>query len=228
MNLQGAALDYIAGAYVLGSLTPRARRRFNRLLRVSPAARASCELWEERLSSLYLALPAVRPETSTWPAILARLEARTQSRRSSGPARLRQLLAAMIVGASLMLGWFYYQQNLTPMYTALIADPAGSGLWDFSAPATARRLTVHTHQPGLVPADRAYELWALPDGEGAPVSLGLMAREGETLVINLQAGQRRALQVARSLAISVEPPGGSPTGAPTGAVIYVTPLQRRS
>lgn len=225
MNLQGAALDSVAGAYVLGSLTARARRRFNRLLQVSAAARASCALWEERLSGLYLALPAVRPEAATWPAILARLEGRRRG-RDAQPARRRQLLVAMIVGASLVLGWFYYQQNLRPVYTALVADEVGAGLWDFSAPATARRLTVHAHRPGLVPVDRSYEIWALPERGGAPVSLGLISPEGETRIIDLPEGQRLALQRARSLAISVEPSGGSATGAPTGAVIYVTPVQR--
>ncbi|MEP7312811.1 MAG: anti-sigma factor [Pseudomonadota bacterium] len=227
MNLQGTTLDSVAGAYVLGSLSPRARRRFNRLLQTDAAARASCDRWEERLAGLYLALPSVRPEAGTWPAILARLDARARSGTGQRPARLKQLLAAMIVGASLALGWFYYQQNMAPVYTALVADQAGAGMWDFSAPANASKLTVHTHRPGLVPANQAYELWALPGGGGTPVSLGLISPSGDINVLALQEGQRRALQMANQIAISVEPPGGSPTGAPTGPVIHVAPLQRR-
>ena len=107
MNLRAATLDHVAGAYVLGILTQRARRRFIRLLQTEPAARAGCDRWEERLVGLYLALPSVRPETSTWGAIVTRL----QSRASGGvrPARRRQLLAAAIAGTVLAVCWFYFR-----------------------------------------------------------------------------------------------------------------------
>jgi anti-sigma-K factor RskA len=36
--------------------------------------------------------------------------------------------------------------------------------------------------------------------------------------------QRRALAASRQVAVSLEPAGGSPTGAPTGPVLYVASL----
>jgi anti-sigma-K factor RskA len=57
------------------------------------------------------------------------------------------------------------------------------------------------------------------------VSLGLMPATGR-LRLALDDRQRAALAIAANVAVSDEPPGGSPTGAPTGAVLYVAPLAR--
>jgi anti-sigma-K factor RskA len=69
---------------------------------------------------------------------------------------------------------------------------------------------------------KAYELWALPRG-GQPVSLGVLPAGG-TQERTLNAAQRAALLAADKVAVSVEPPGGSPTGSPTGPVIIVANL----
>jgi anti-sigma-K factor RskA len=41
----------------------------------------------------------------------------------------------------------------------------------------------------------------------------------------LGAAQMSALGTAAKLAVSLEPAGGSPTGAPTGPVVQTAPLQ---
>jgi anti-sigma-K factor RskA len=46
------------------------------------------------------------------------------------------------------------------------------------------------------------------------------------LRLPLNDRQRVALGLAPNIAVSDEPAGGSPTGAPTGAVLYVAPLAR--
>jgi anti-sigma-K factor RskA len=68
-----------------------------------------------------------------------------------------------------------------------------------------------------VPSDRDLELWSI-HGQSAPRSLG---------VIHLRNGQATIPQVTAdlmgkdvTLAISLEPKNGSPTGQPTGAVLY--------
>ncbi|HXC59362.1 MAG TPA: anti-sigma factor, partial [Steroidobacteraceae bacterium] len=77
----------------------------------------------------------------------------------------------------------------------------------------------------VVPTARDYELWALQPGGAAPVSLGLMPRTGSANR-KLTDAQRTALLAARQLALSDEPSGGSTTGAPTGAVLFVVDLAR--
>jgi anti-sigma-K factor RskA len=60
---------------------------------------------------------------------------------------------------------------------------------------------------------KSLELWAIPPGQ-APQSVGLVSPEGLTALRRAQG-----LAGVQQLAITLEPPGGSPTGAPTGPVI---------
>ncbi|MCV6801492.1 anti-sigma factor domain-containing protein, partial [Achromobacter ruhlandii] len=60
---------------------------------------------------------------------------------------------------------------------------------------------------------KALELWVIPPGQ-APQSVGLVAPEGLTALPRAQG-----LEGVQTLAITLEPPGGSPSGKPTGPVI---------
>lgn len=66
---------------------------------------------------------------------------------------------------------------------------------------------------GTVPPDRVLELWAI-GGDGVPVSLGILPDAGLVALPEPIRAQIAGL----TLAISEEPTGGSPTGAPTGPV----------
>ncbi|PWG68431.1 hypothetical protein DF186_25135, partial [Enterococcus hirae] len=62
-----------------------------------------------------------------------------------------------------------------------------------------------------------HELWLIADGADAPVSLGVLDNAGTTRIRvpdDIAPGVRTG-----TIAISIEPPGGSPTGAPTGTVV---------
>jgi anti-sigma-K factor RskA len=88
----------------------------------------------------------------------------------------------------------------------------------------SRYLTVKAVAPVDLPSGRALELWMLPDGR-APVSMGLIPAAGiDRLALRSPVGV--ALQDIPALAVSVEPAGGSPTGAPTGPVIYTGRVER--
>ena len=73
----------------------------------------------------------------------------------------------------------------------------------------------------VAPAGRATELWAIPP-DGAPVSLGVLP-EAENWIVNLPP-ELAGLETELTLALSDEPEGGSPTGAPTGEVLAATQL----
>ena len=85
----------------------------------------------------------------------------------------------------------------------------------------ADRLVTHAVK-GVAPAGHDYELWALPKG-ASPVSLGVLPAEGASSRI-LTAIQKKALASSSQVAVSIEPIGGSPTGQPTGEVVFVAPL----
>lgn len=71
------------------------------------------------------------------------------------------------------------------------------------------------------PSGRSLELWYVGPG-AAPKPLGLLGDEATRLRLPPEAGRSGAGLIA----VSVEPPGGSPTGQPTGQVIYTGKLIR--
>ena len=68
-----------------------------------------------------------------------------------------------------------------------------------------------------VPAGRALEVWILPSRERGPVSVGLMDR-ARTLQLQLKdlppPGSDQLFE------ITLEPATGSPTGRPTGPILF--------
>lgn len=69
-----------------------------------------------------------------------------------------------------------------------------------------------------------HELWVIP-ADGKPRSLGKL-RPGARMHARLEPARARELHQGATLAISVEPLGGSPTGSPTGPVIASGKLER--
>ena len=106
----------------------------------------------------------------------------------------------------------------------VLAGPDAKPAMVATAERGSRYLTVKAVATVDVPPGRALELWMLPDGR-APVSIGLVPASGiDRLALRAPVGV--ALQDIPALAVSVEPPGGSPTGAPTGPVVYTGRVER--
>jgi DNA-directed RNA polymerase specialized sigma24 family protein len=100
---QDMALGYAAAAHALGTLSPRARRRFRALLMRDIAARRAWQQWEQRLSTLTPDIPTVRPPDNAWGAIEKRVDPKTPARAR---AQVRWLLAAVVIAAiALVLVW---------------------------------------------------------------------------------------------------------------------------
>lgn len=71
---------------------------------------------------------------------------------------------------------------------------------------------------GSVPAGRAWQFWTKPEGAAGPTSLGLV-RAGQTLELPVQ--RLPAVGARQLFEITLEPEAGSPTGRPTGPILYV-------
>lgn len=96
MKLQGRALEQIAAAYTLGSLSPLATRRFEVLLAHDISVRRAWQQWEGRMAMLAAHPLQVRPHDRTWQVIEVRIRKPEPRPRS----QLRWLLPAMIVLAA--------------------------------------------------------------------------------------------------------------------------------
>ena len=66
---------------------------------------------------------------------------------------------------------------------------------------------------------QAHELWLLPESGAAPISLGVLDPTGDTQR-PLPPEVAAQLRPGAGLAISLEPAGGAPGGAPTGPITY--------
>jgi anti-sigma-K factor RskA len=231
MNYQNDQLrDVLAAQYVLGTLQGPARRQFERRLALDPALRREVAGWQERLAPLNLAVQPVQPPARVWRKIQLRLG--PASRSAGGLARLWESLgfwrgaafasslAALVLAAYLSVVIPAAQQR--EMMVVVMADDQSTPAMTISWRTEGRgerqmRVRVIGHQ--VMDPDTAWELWMLPGREQKPVSLGLITTH-ETQTVAVPARLVPMFDRAWGLAMSVEPKGGSPTGLPTGPVLY--------
>ena len=107
---------------------------------------------------------------------------------------------------------------------AMVGHDRTHPAWIIARSPNSTALTIRALENVQSDPQMAYELWALPEKAKPPVSLGLLPRLG-ILKRELSAAQRVALLNSRHVAVSLEPAGGSPTGSPTGPVLYVAAVR---
>src|SRR6185503_14478355 len=114
--------------------------------------------------------------------------------------------------------------EMAATYLAVLSDPKTQRpVLVVSAGRSSNELWVKTLDPAIHVPDRSLELWALPPGQ-PPKSLGVIAASEKMTALKLVAAADQAFAEVPALAVSLEPPGGSPTGAPTGPVLYTGPF----
>ena len=226
MNYRNPRLHtLLAGEYVLGLLRGPARQRFERLMMESRALAAEVVVWETHFAHWALSLQPVDPPGYVEWRLMGRVRAESRPRGE----RLRNTFwRSWAVAATVVLAVVIVTERVTPPAQqkaaefALMSDSKGTPLWLISVHPEANRVDMKVVTPNPVPAGKSYELWMIPDG-GKPVPMGLMNQTGvasETVSSELLS----RLAGAKALAISLEPQGGSPTGQPTGPVLWTAPL----
>lgn len=224
-------LDIAAGEFALGTLDGDERRAFLRRLARDPAAVAAVQAWQERLAPLALSIDEVAPP----PGLFAGIERMIDSGapRAANDNRAGRLwqgtaiaatLAAIVAGTLLMRTTVPGEQAARPAPLAVRTVTATSGIAALSAQGATPGLFVTYDKAsgkvrvvpvGLTPsAQHDFELWMIK-GAAAPKPMGVISpsRAAERIAPNAAGGDV-------SFAVSVEPLGGSPTGAPTGPVVY--------
>jgi anti-sigma-K factor RskA len=228
-------LDMLAAEYVLGTLEPAERAGFETRMATEEGAKRAVDEWTRRLSPLAGVIEATEPPAGLWNRIETELQPRNplnaqpaapphpandnpggDLRRSVagwrrafiGASALAALLAAVLVyrelpGSSLQGRSYIAIVKSDGDRPALIVnvDPATKSAYVIPVFAEA-------------PAGRSLELWFIGAGE-KPRSLGLVKSQPKRMTLPAGAKIQNAL-----LAVSLEPEGGSATGAPTGPVIY--------
>lgn len=227
--------DPEAAEYVLGTLPAAEREALEREMLRDPSLARLVRSWEERLAPLAEHVPSLEPSPTLWASILAAI-GQGQAAPSAGnvvpfPAaadlaalrRSRTLwrgaaLAAASIAATLAA--FIMAPGLLPSRPSspLVAVVNRSG----ELPALIVRVdpragTVQVRAVAPeIPAGHSLELWSIV-GSGAPHSLGILAAGAPRVSV---PAQDRARLDGATIAVTVEPSGGSPTGGPTGPVVY--------
>ncbi len=236
-------IDALAGEYVLGVLDAEQARGVRVRARGDAALAQAIVGWEIRLLPMAAGVQPRDPPGALWHRIEARIAvppeepandaplasqpaiapayAAGPAARRPGPPRARGVRgwqAATVLGFALAAAFagIAFLPSATPAGVQLAAiAPVGAPQAAFVASARPDGTVVLTAlSPADVPSGRDLELWILPPGEKTVAPLGVLPVTGRTL--RLQSAPATGTQ----LLISLEPRGGSPTGQPTGPVLY--------
>ncbi len=218
-------LENAAAEYALGTLPADERARIEERLGHDAALRDAVRRWQSLLSPLDTTAADTLPRPEVWRAI-ERATSSAPGGSAGNVVALRRRIAA----------W----RAATAATGALAAGLAVFVLLDrFAAPPTAEGgryiavVNAEGSEPALIaavdtatgiirirsltaetPAGRSLELWHIAEGH-APRSLGVLQAGLDAQTIQDVAGP-----VEGSIAVTIEPTGGSPSGAPTGPVVY--------
>jgi len=230
--MSGSLPEDQAGLYVLGALSAEEMRAVRVAAGQDPALAVEVAAWERRLAPLARIVPEAALPASLWPRLEARLD---NAGGSAAPAEIIQLSARQPRGSRPLPAVAYWRA--AAVGAMALAASLAAVLVLRAPPKAAQFALVLPHRPGesgwlveigdrgelhvragaalALAADRDYELWALAEGAARPVPLGLMPVAG-TAVLTADRLPTKKYQ----LLVSLEPKGGSPTGLPTGPVMF--------
>lgn len=217
--------EVLAGEYVLGVLPMETRRMVERRMTEDRKFASAVERWQVELAPF----DEDYQETAPNPAVFGQIE-----RRLFGDAP-----AAVPATGIWNAAGFWRWVSLGTSLTAAVAVVHASGVFRQQTPTGApliAELSAPNSQVNLVasfdssngrlrivpvaagrPQEKSLQLWLVP-GSGDPRPLGVFQpnAEGELLI---PAELRNTIDDGSTLAVSLEPFGGSPTGLPTGPIV---------
>jgi anti-sigma-K factor RskA len=236
-------ISALAAEYVLGTLRGKARERCEALKFENENVVKEIKYWESHLNEMALHLQPIEPREYVLQNIRQRLgfvgaetsgsdvPVNTGSVRQfkqhkstqkdkhivwkwwSGLATAAALILAVLVSTNIKVDTTQQVQSL-----AVISNEDGQILWSIDVLANDIRVKVTSFVPNLPNND--YQLWIVPASGAAPISIGVMQQSGEFYLS--KPVEFDNIDIA-ALAVSKEPKGGSPNGAPTD-VLYAVEL----
>jgi len=229
--------ERLAAEYVIGLLEGDDRREAERLAETDPRFQAAVAQWRARFAELDQAATPMPASEALWRGIETSLETEpaplpvkdptpivVPSPRTAFEALWWSLPFWRMAGIAGAFASLFLALGVGMLATRAVREPVLVAvlLTDQNRPAAvinafanggAKLIPLEGLQ---IPAGRVLEVWAIPDPQGRPVSVGVL-NELRSRRLNLERiGAPRPEQV---FAVSLEPSGGSPTGQPTGPVL---------
>ena len=226
-------IDGLAAEYVLGTLDAAERASVAARRQREPQLNAAIVAWERSLSPLNELVRPVAAPPGLFEKISGRINGARPANSKASPAadviditrRMKRwrtsAIAASALAASLAVAIGVDKFSPKPPGRNLVAvlqKDASSPAFLVSVDVDSRMMTVRPvaakHEAG-----KSYELWIIHDSLGKPKSLGTVdnpAPETKPVLADYQPG----VIEGSTYAITLEPEGGSPSGAPTGPVVF--------
>jgi anti-sigma-K factor RskA len=210
-----------AAEYALGTMGADERAAFEARLLSDPALAAEAAEWQRRLAPLAGETAPVEPPPGIFDRVLERIgppDNVVQLRRRV--AMWRGATAAVsAIAAALIL--FLMARAPAPekgMYVAVLQGENSNAPAFVAAVDVSKKMVVVRRLGDAAPTDKSYELWDLGGGRGKPQPLGVV-----DAALRLPMNDMGPMD-GTMLAVSLEPEGGSPTGQPTGPVMFTGKL----
>lgn len=216
--------DRLAREYALGTLAGGARRRFEQVLRQSPAAERAVAAWQARYAVLSAGLPPMPPRPEVWQGLEQRLFAPAPKRRAAWWPWLGGVLAGMLLSSVVLrlepglVGLEPQAEVLPASYVGLLTDTQGKPTVLASSRRHGRQLSVKLLQPVAVPAGKVAQLWAFPQDGSAAFPVGVVPASGRSTVPLADTSERLFSKVSR-LGVTFENAPARPGEAPTQPLV---------
>ena len=224
-------LENVAAEYVLGTLPADERARFALRLQSEPELRAAVQAWHARLAPLDEAAPPQMPSPAVWQGIERATADKAGIAGADAGANVVQLRrrVALWRGGALAAGALAAGLAGILVMDRLAAPPVPQGgryvaVVDTGGREPALIAEVDTgtgiiHVRSLTaeaPSGQSLELWHVAENH-APRSLGILQAgvDAQTIQDVATGGP-----VEGVIAVTLEPEGGSRSGAPTGPIVY--------
>jgi anti-sigma-K factor RskA len=214
----------LAAEFVLGVLGVAERRHAQQRLVHDEGFANEVAFWEERLGAFADAVVPVAPPERAWSRIASATRARDPSKPPESLWGSLVFWRSFAIGSAALavasIGALTFIEIAPAPRAPLLATLGSSsnGQPNFVAAVSAGGTSLMVVPAALLTSDpRAMELWLIPAGD-MPHSLGLI-EPGQPVRLDVPRDLVARIGADAALAVSLEPPGGSPTGQPTGPVI---------
>jgi anti-sigma-K factor RskA len=215
--------------YVLGVLDAAERAAVERELASSEEVQVAVAFWQQRLTPMTQMLPQITPSEEVWTGIRRALgwDTRGDAPRPTrfwSNARPWQWISLAASVVAIAFAVLLLRGPVRETGHLLVSSIRQNGVTDWTATVDLDRKQVIlvAAAAAAIPDGRSTQLWLIPAGQ-SPISVGVFT-PGTTNVLPLSATLLARVGTTAILAVSVEPPGGSPTGQPTGPVIATGPI----
>ena len=227
--------DLRCAEYALGVLDAQERAALEADVSRDPALQHMLDVWQRHLAPLTEDIHAIAPPGRVWTRIrhelgfVAPQPVRPERRGWRDSLSVwRWLTIGASIAALVLLGVTFTLMRQAPRapttaavageyMVATITRKDGVAHWTATIDVRRARMVVVPAAPVTLPANRATELWLIPPN-AKPIPLGVFPAD-QPATMTLPPEIMAQLSAQAVLAVSDEPPGGSPTGAPTGPVL---------